>query len=73
MSLITEDARRRISVDLFIKTFFGNEFKPYSLGLNQKSIDSKRPDFCCIVDDIAVLNSNIKPLECPVKSKERFH
>ncbi|CAG8480450.1 11913_t:CDS:10 [Racocetra fulgida] len=70
---ITEDAHRCISVDPFVKTFFGNEFKPYVLGLNQKAMDSKRPDFCCIVDDITVLNSEIKPLGCsPLKAKKDF-
>ncbi|CAG8543499.1 5510_t:CDS:10 [Diversispora eburnea] len=61
---VTEDMHRCISVDPFIKTFFGNEFKPYVLGLNRKVVDSKSPDFCCMIDDIALLNSEIKPLGC---------
>ncbi|CAG8670635.1 7888_t:CDS:2, partial [Gigaspora rosea] len=33
----------------------------------------KRPDFCCVVDDIPMLNSEIKPLGVtPLKKKKDF-
>jgi hypothetical protein len=42
---------------------FLSEGKEYDLGLNRKTKNSsKRPDFFCKVDEISILNSEIKPL-----------
>ncbi|CAG8611899.1 2025_t:CDS:2, partial [Racocetra fulgida] len=49
-------------LDPFIKLIFGGEYAPYNLELNKSVSGKQRPDFSCVVDDIAILNSEIKPL-----------
>lgn len=49
-------------MDPFIKLIFGGEYTPYSLELNKSVGGKQRPDFSCVVDGIAILNSEIKPL-----------
>ncbi|CAG8654285.1 8035_t:CDS:2 [Funneliformis caledonium] len=46
----------------FIKVIFGGEYTPYSLEINKNVGGKQRPDFSCVVDNIAILNSEIKPL-----------
>ncbi|CAG8635422.1 7109_t:CDS:2, partial [Diversispora eburnea] len=46
----------------FIKVIFGGEYTSYSLELNKSVSGKQRPDFSCVVDDIAILNSEIKPM-----------
>jgi hypothetical protein len=42
--------------------FLGDD-KPYDFQLDRATLDSrKRPDFSCLVDEVPILNSEIKPL-----------
>lgn len=54
------------------KPFFLNSLREYKLVLNRATSGSrKRPDLSCVVDDITILNSEIKPLKCtPLQQKK---
>ena len=58
----TENKHHVYYLDPFIKIIFGGEYTPYTLELNKSISGRQRPDFSCVIDDIAVLNSEIKPL-----------
>ncbi|RIB17590.1 hypothetical protein C2G38_2037609 [Gigaspora rosea] len=58
----TENKHCVYYLDPFIKLIFGGEYTPYSLELNKSISGKQRPDFSCVVDDIPILNSEIKPL-----------
>ena len=61
--------------DMFIypitRLFHGSE-KEYTLRLNHANAGSKtRPDLSCTVDDIPILNSEFKPVDCtPLQQKK---
>jgi hypothetical protein len=47
------------------KPFFQNPLSEYKVVLNRATAGSrKRPDLSCVVDDVTILNSEIKPLRC---------
>ena len=58
----TENKHSVYYLDPFIKIVFGGEYTPYTLELNKSVNGKQRPDFSCVIDDIAILNSEIKPL-----------
>ncbi|CAG8566444.1 7623_t:CDS:2 [Funneliformis mosseae] len=58
----TENKHCVYYLDPFIKIIFGGEYTPYTLELNKSVNGKQRPDFSCVIDNIAVLNSEIKPL-----------
>ncbi|KAG9291088.1 hypothetical protein G9A89_012960 [Geosiphon pyriformis] len=70
---VTEDKHRIYYLDPFIKPIFGGEYTPYNLELNKSLGGKQRPDFSCVIDDIALLNSEIKPLGCtPLRKNQDF-
>ncbi|CAI2191790.1 7182_t:CDS:10 [Funneliformis geosporum] len=58
----TETKHNIYNLDPFIKIIFGGEYTPYTLEFNKSVNGKQRPDFSCVIDDIAILNSEIKPL-----------
>uniref|UniRef100_A0A1D1XFA2 Uncharacterized protein n=1 Tax=Anthurium amnicola TaxID=1678845 RepID=A0A1D1XFA2_9ARAE len=58
----TETKHSIYNLDPFIKIIFGGEYTPYTLEFNKSVNGKQRPDFSCVIDDIAILNSEIKPL-----------
>ncbi|CAG8708054.1 10999_t:CDS:10, partial [Funneliformis caledonium] len=58
----TETKHSVYNLDPFIKIIFGGEYTPYTLELNKSVNGKQRPDFSCVIDDIAILNSEIKPV-----------
>src|SRR3954452_5736420 len=59
---MTEDEHCCFYLHPLLKPFFCRSFKNYEVRLN-KSVDNslKRPDFSCRIDNITILNSEIKP------------
>ncbi|CAI2194440.1 7922_t:CDS:10, partial [Funneliformis geosporum] len=58
----SEDEHRFRYLDPFLK-IFGGPYKNYKLRLNRTVNGSqKRPDFSCVVDDVPILNSEVKPI-----------
>nr|CAG8449001.1 2834_t:CDS:2 [Entrophospora candida] len=59
---MTEDEHCCFYLHPLLKPFFCCSFKNYEVRLN-KSVDNslKRPDFSCRIDNITILNSEIKP------------
>jgi len=58
----TENKHCVYYLDPFIKVIFGGEYTPYTLELNKSINGKQRPDFSCVIDNITILNSEIKPL-----------
>ncbi|RIA97624.1 hypothetical protein C1645_871261 [Glomus cerebriforme] len=56
------------------KPFFVNPLKEYKVVLNRATAGSrKRPDLSCVVDNVTILNSEIKPLRCtPLQMQKDF-
>ncbi|PKY33169.1 hypothetical protein RhiirB3_532365 [Rhizophagus irregularis] len=56
------------------KPFFVNPLKEYKVVLNRATAGSrKRPDLSCVVDNVTILNSEIKPLRCtPLQVQKDF-
>jgi len=58
----SEDEHRFLYLDPMLKPIFSRPYKCYELKLN-KSVNGthKRPDFTCNVDQLPILNSEVKP------------
>ncbi|CAG8792303.1 3924_t:CDS:2, partial [Dentiscutata erythropus] len=69
---ITEEEHCYMFLYPVIKPFFLNPLREYKLVLNRATSGSrKRPDLSCVVDDVTILNSEIKPLKCtPLQQKK---
>ncbi|CAI2194176.1 15567_t:CDS:2 [Funneliformis geosporum] len=62
-SRTSEDEHRFQYLDPFLKPIFGGPYKNYKLRLNRAIYGSqKRPDFSCVVDEVPILNSEVKPI-----------
>ncbi|GBC15880.2 hypothetical protein GLOIN_2v1140040 [Rhizophagus irregularis DAOM 181602=DAOM 197198] len=72
MEKITEEEHCYMFLYPVTKPFFLNPLREYKLVLNRATPGSrKRPDLSCVVDDITILNSEIKPLKCtPLQQKK---
>ncbi|CAG8676227.1 5855_t:CDS:2 [Funneliformis caledonium] len=59
----SEDEHRFQFLDPFLKPIFGGPYKNYNLRFNRIVYGTqKRPDFSCIVDEVPILNSEVKPI-----------
>lgn len=59
---MTEDEHCYFYLHPLLKPFFCHNFKNYEVRLNKSVGNSlKRPDFSCRIDNITILNSEIKP------------
>ncbi|CAB4376347.1 unnamed protein product [Rhizophagus irregularis] len=59
----SEDEHRFQFLDPFLKPIFGGPYKNYNLRFNRIVYGTqKRPDFFCIVDEVPILNSEVKPI-----------
>lgn len=72
MEKITEEEHCYMFLYPVTKPFFLNPLREYKLVLNRAISGSrKRPDLSCVVDDVPILNSEIKPLKCtPLQQKK---
>ena len=61
----SEDEHRFLFLDPLLKPIFSRPYAPYEVKLNRAvnaSNTKKRPDFLCHVDNVSILNSEVKPL-----------
>ncbi|CAG8698444.1 11206_t:CDS:10, partial [Acaulospora morrowiae] len=69
---ITENEHRFYYLDPLLRSFFCGDSKYYKVRLDKSVKGSlKRPDFSCRVDDITILNSEVKPLGCTELQKNK--
>ncbi|CAG8517639.1 8545_t:CDS:2 [Cetraspora pellucida] len=74
MEKITEEKHCYKFLYPIIKPFFLNPLKEYKVVLNHATAGSrKRPDLSCMVDNVTILNLEIKPLRCiPLQIQKDF-
>src|SRR2546421_4992206 len=59
----SEDEHRFQFLDPFLKPIFGRPYKNYNLRFNRIVYGTqKRPDFSCVVNEVPILNSEVKPI-----------
>ncbi|CAG8648894.1 582_t:CDS:2, partial [Dentiscutata heterogama] len=68
----TENEHRFNYLDPLLRPFFCGDSKDYEIRMD-KSVNGslKRPDFSCRINDITILNSEIKPLGCTELQKNK--
>ncbi|CAG8766457.1 10110_t:CDS:10, partial [Cetraspora pellucida] len=69
---ITENEHRFNYLDPLLRPFFCEDSKDYEIRLD-KSVNGslRRPDFSCRIDNVAILNSEVKPLGCTELQKDK--
>lgn len=62
-SKMTEDEHGFSLLHPIISPFFSGK-KEYKLSLNRANLGRERPDISCTVDNIPILNAEVKPIGC---------